>query len=138
MSRLSEQQLKILNKVEMPAPSPRSSVGRQSLKGQILAAKVVTKVMEDRNFAKEIIAIKKNTPLRWVTVEEIEANKEVFAQSLYLYWACFRGFVPLIKHILDKNQISPFARIYEGRSPLMASLIGKNRVQEVSQIKNNA
>ena len=44
----------------------------------------------------------------------------------YLYWACFRGQNNIIKLILEKFKVSPFVCIYEGRSPLMASLIGKH------------
>ena len=57
---------------------------------------------------------------------EIESNETIHAKARYLYWACYRGHVNLIKHILENDKISPFARIYEGRSPMMASLIGKH------------
>jgi len=76
-------------------------------------------------FVKDVVGQKKDTPLKWVEVDEIESNFNVHAKAHYLYWACFRGHVNLVRWILEEDQISPFARIYEGRSPLMASLIGK-------------
>ena len=54
------------------------------------------------------------------------------AKCCYLYWACFRGRVDLVKHILEKDKISPFYRIYEGRSPIMACIIGKHAPMDVS------
>ncbi len=91
------------------------------------AQKAVSKVA-----AKQIIAMKRPTSLKWVEMYQIEGNKFIWAKALYLYWACFRGHVPLIKFILQKDKISPFARVYEGRSPLMASLIGKHKPNTVS------
>ena len=71
--------------------------------------------------------MKKVTPLKYVSVTDIKNDAKIYAKARYLYWACFRGHVQLIKHILEKDQISPFARIYEGRSALMASIYGKPR-----------
>ena len=65
------------------------------------------------------------TELIYVRLEDIESDIEVYAKSRYLYWACFRGHANLVKHILETDKISPFARVYEGRSPMMASMIGK-------------
>lgn len=75
--------------------------------------------------AKQIIALKRITTLDYVDVNDIEANESILAKSHYLYWACYRGHVSLVQYILEHDKISPFARIYEGRSPMMASLIGK-------------
>lgn len=71
--------------------------------------------------------MKKYTPLEHVDEEEINSNPIILAKARHLYWACFRGHIPLIKHILDNDKISPFARIMEGRSAIMASLNGKHR-----------
>ena len=62
--------------------------------------------------------------------EDIEKDIELAAHARYLYWACFRGHVYIIKHILDNENyaISPFAPVYEGRSALMASIIGKSNL----------
>ena len=75
--------------------------------------------------AKQIIALKRKTPLQYVSVAEIESLPAVHAKARYLYWACYRGHANLVKIILEQDKISPFARIYEGRSPMMASLLGK-------------
>lgn len=75
---------------------------------------------------KTIIGMKKKTKLDFVDVAEIEANDTIKAKARYLYWACFRGHVNLVKYILEHDKISPFARIYEGRSPMMAALIGRH------------
>ena len=101
--------------------------------GKQLAFKVGTKVLEKVQ-AKQIIALKKQTPLKWITREYIEVHKFIRAQAHYLYWACFRGHVPIIRHILEKDQISPFARVYEGRSALMASLLGKHKPVKVRSL----
>ena len=71
---------------------------------------------------------KKPTPLKAVYPEEINKDLELAAHARYLYWACFRGHLYIIRHILDDENyaISPFAPIYEGRSALMASIIGKS------------
>lgn len=93
-----------------------------------VASRLAEKVIKHRVtnvLAKQIIALKKKTPLKYVKLSEIEADVKVFAKARYLYWACFRGHVNLIKHILENDKISPFARIYDGRSPMMATLIGK-------------
>lgn len=58
-------------------------------------------------------------------IKQIEGDEDIKAKARYLYWACNRGHINLIKHILENDKISPFARIYEGKSPMMASLIGK-------------
>ena len=70
------------------------------------------------------------THLRAVRPEDIEKDAEMSSHARYLYWACFRGNVYIIKHILDNENlaISPFAPIYEGRSALMASIIGKSNL----------
>ena len=91
-----------------------------------MAAKSVTSYMNKR-LAKHIISTKKKTELEWVEIKKIKEDPEIFAKSRYLYWACFRGHIPLIQHILEHDKISPFARVHEGRSPLMASLIGKHK-----------
>ena len=97
--------------------------------GLTLAAKVVNKVLNDAA-AKEIIALKKYTPLERVKPETLTDEDKV--RALYLYWACYRGHIPLIKFILETFKISPFMKIYEGKSPLMASLIGKHAPINVS------
>ena len=68
------------------------------------------------------------TVLKAVDPRDIEKDTELEAHSRYLYWACFRGRTYIIKHILDNENyaISPFAPVYEGRSALMASIIGKS------------
>jgi hypothetical protein len=99
--------------------------------------KLTTKVFK-KEAAKRIIAIKRVTKLQWTDLAEIEANEEVRAKALYLYWACFRGHNELICHILDNDKISPFVRIHEGRSPLMASLFGKANEGSVSYINSNS
>jgi len=73
---------------------------------------------------------KVETHLRAVRPEDIEKDAEMSCHARYLYWACFRGNVYIIKHILDNENlaISPFAPIYEGRSALMASIIGKSNL----------
>ena len=98
----------------------------------MLAAKSISSYINKR-LAKHIISTKTKTPLKWVDTKEIEANNDIYAKSLYLYWACYRGHIPLIKHILDKDKISPFARVHEGRSSLMASLIGKHKPTNPNQ-----
>ena len=85
--------------------------------------------------AKEIIAMKKYTPLEHVDEVEIKKNPIIKAKARHLYWACFRGHIPLIKHILENDKISPFASIIEGRSPMMAALIGKHRPMKVSSLR---
>lgn len=74
------------------------------------------------------------TPLKWVVEKDIVENDKlnIRAKCSYLYWACFRGRVDLVKHILEKDKISPFYRIYEGHSPLMACIIGKHAPMDVS------
>lgn len=67
------------------------------------------------------------TPLEYVFVEDIEKDPSIRVKALYLYWGCFRGHSNLVDFILSNDKISPFARVYEGRSPLMASLIGKQK-----------
>lgn len=76
------------------------------------------------------------TPLEYVEEKDIEYGKHlnIRAKAHYLYWACFRGRIDLVKHILETDKISPFYRIYEGRSPIMASLIGKHAPMSVSVI----
>ena len=92
--------------------------------GQVLSARVASTVFH--NFAiKDIFKNKKVTELLWVTVEDIKGDEVIFAKARYLFWACFRGHYELISHILMNDKISPFARIYMGRSPLMASLVGR-------------
>lgn len=59
-------------------------------------------------------------------------NERILAKARHLYWACYRGHIPLIKHILDNDKISPFARIMEGRSAIMAALLGKHRPMKPS------
>jgi hypothetical protein len=76
-------------------------------------------------FAKQIIALKKPTHLEYVDTKDIKCNNTIRAKARYLFWACFRGHVNLVQHILDNDKISPFARVYEGRSPMMAALLGK-------------
>ena len=104
--------------------------------GKLLAIKATQKTMSVVA-AKSIIAIKKHTPLKWVEMFHIEDNKFIWAKANYLYWACFRGHVNLIKYILEKDRISPFARVYEGRSPLMAALIGKHKINTVSNLTSS-
>lgn len=77
--------------------------------------------------AKEIIKMKKRTELVYVKREDIERREEIRAKAHYLYWACFRGEIQLVRYLLEVDAISPFYCIYEGRSPLMACLIGKHR-----------
>ena len=71
--------------------------------------------------------MKKFTPLEWVDENKIKENPIIKAKARHLYWASFRGHIPLVKHILDNDKISPFARIMEGRSAIMAALVGKHR-----------
>ena len=52
---------------------------------------------------KTIIATKKITELHFVDVAEIESNETIHAKARYLYWACYRGHVNLIKHILEND-----------------------------------
>ena len=78
-----------------------------------------------KHLAKNIMKLKLRTPLEWVEIEDIESNEDIKAKARYLYWACYRGHVNLVKHIIENDKISPFARVYESRSPMMASLIGK-------------
>ena len=92
----------------------------------VAMAKMVAARMIGTKLSKHIIGMKKRTELIWVNKADIEANEEVNAKALYLYWACFRGHIPLIRYIMDVEKISPFVRIHEGRSALMASLIGKH------------
>ena len=67
-----------------------------------------------------------DTPLEYVYVEDIEENDTVLAKARYLYWACFRGYNNLVKYIIEKDRVSPFARIFNHHSPMMASLTGKS------------
>ena len=62
--------------------------------------------------------------------DEIIKDAELQAHARYLYWACYRGHVYIMKHILDNENlaISPFAPVYEGRSALMGSIIGKSNL----------
>ena len=108
--------------------SAGKSLNTQSILGKnigtFLASNAVTKTME-KIFAKQIIAIKLETKLQYVSVDDIVSLPAVHAKARYLYWACFRGHANLVKLIIEQDKISPFARIYEGRSPMMASLLGK-------------
>jgi hypothetical protein len=88
-------------------------------------ARMSARIALSKNFVKEIVGKKTETPLKWVDVKDIQSNETINSKASYLYWACFRGHVSLVKWILEHDMISPFARIYDGRSPLMASLIGK-------------
>ena len=94
--------------------------------GKILSISVASTVFHD--FAvKDIFKNKEITELLWVTVEDIKGDEVIFAKARYLFWACFRGHYELITHIIVNDKISPFARIHKGRSPLMASLTGRQR-----------
>ena len=70
--------------------------------------------------------------MKAVKPDEITRDAELQAHARYLYWACFRGHVYIIKHILDNENlaISPFVAVYEGRSALMAAIIGKSNVSQ--------
>ena len=82
--------------------------------------------------AKDVIKVRKKTDLLYVKEEDVIGDDTVHAKAHYLYWACFRGDIQLIRYLIDTDAISPFLCIYEGRSPLMASLIGKPRPIVVS------
>ena len=73
---------------------------------------------------------KKKTILKAVNPADIEKDAELQAHARYLYWACYRGNIFIIKYILDNENlaISPFAPVYEGRSPLMAAITGKGNL----------
>lgn len=92
-----------------------------------MAEDAAIKAISNQIQAKEIIEMKKETKLEHVDEEEIKNNPTIKAKARHLYWACFRGHIPLIKHILENDKISPFARVMEGRSAIMASLVGKHR-----------
>ena len=99
-----------------------------SNRGKKLAEKIIKAHLGRNVEAKEIIAMKKYTPLEWVDEAVINDKKNpvIRAKARHLYWACFRGHIPLIKYILDNDKISPFARVLNKRSPMMASLLGKH------------
>jgi len=72
------------------------------------------------------------TELKAVEEKDIVKEQELQAHARYLYWACYRGNVFIINYILDNENlaISPFARVYEGRSSLMAAILGKSNVAQ--------
>ena len=76
--------------------------------------------------AREILKKKQPTILEHVYPEDFAKSPNLMMMARYLYWACFRGQNHIIKLIFEKFKVSPFVCIYEGRSPLMASLIGKH------------
>ena len=85
--------------------------------------------------AKDVIRRKVRTELVYVRKEDIERpdKEHIKAKARYLYWACFRGDTQLVKYLLEVDAISPFYCCLDGRSPLMASLIGKHRHKLVSK-----
>ena len=108
--------------IHQGAPSAHSSITNKLP----LAQRVVRKWFQ-KHSAKHVIECKRKTELKWVDETEIENDPVMLAKAHYLYWACFRGHLGLIKHFLEKDGITPFARIYEGRSPMMAAVYGKQR-----------
>ena len=103
-------------------------------KSSVVSGQENTKETKAPNPISLIFKHKIKTPLLWVAEKDIlEGDKyNIRAKCCYLYWACFRGRVDLVKHILEKDKISPFYRIYEGHSPIMASIIGKHAPMDVS------
>ena len=71
-------------------------------------------------------------------VEEDFACLDIKAMARYLYWACFRGDNEVVKYLLEEKGISPFYQIYDSKSPLMASLQGKNRPLKKTKMMNDA
>lgn len=98
--------------------SPRS-MPRGASMAALIGGKFVAKLPKD------LMENRTKVELEHVRIEDIEGNLEIFAKARYLYWACFRGHNRLIRHILETDKISPFARVYESRSPLMAAIFGK-------------
>ena len=68
-----------------------------------MAIKVAGSVLNNNKLAKRIIAQKRQTPLKWVELHHIVENSNILAKALYLYWACYRGHIGLIKFILEKD-----------------------------------
>ena len=37
----------------------------------------------------------------YVEIKDIELDRVIFAKARYLFWACFRGHIKLVKFILE-------------------------------------
>ena len=62
--------------------------------------------------------------LKFVTKEDIHASKKALIQYRHLYWACSRGYIFIVHHILKNYGVSPFVaeKKTEWKTPLMTAI----------------
>ena len=61
--------------------------------------------------------------LNVVSKKDLEQSNQSLIQYRYLFWACMRGHIFVVDHILDHFGISPFlAEKQEGKSPFMLAI----------------
>ncbi len=70
--------------------------------GSELAKRSARKAL-NKNFVKDVVGMKLETPLKWVDLKDIQSNETINSKASYLYWACFRGHVKLVKWILEHD-----------------------------------
>lgn len=135
LKALADKEKGTLSGTVTPAKSNTSETKGGSIAAS-LAANLLKAVQPElkvaaKNLPKEVLKTRKHTTLHFVKdedfVDSVDTGVRAKAFARYLYWACFRGDNRVVEYLIGKVGISPFYPIYEGKSPLMASLQGKNR-----------
>ena len=61
--------------------------------------------------------------LKYMSADELASNKNALIAYRYLYWACSRGYIFIVHHIIKHYGVSPFlAEKGEMKSPLLVAI----------------